>query len=78
MSTQTEQAATKAPEIPGELWMLMNRNDSCEPEGGWVRSFDDAPSGETFLVAFSEKEALAAAAHQNELYFLNCVPVRVK
>jgi hypothetical protein len=60
-------------EIPAQLWMLWN------PETGkWVCSLDDAPHGETFLVALNEREAGFAALHQNESYDLDCYPVRVK
>lgn len=59
--------------IPDELWMLWEVNSGC-----WVVTVDDAPNGETYLVAFSESEAQAAARHQDETYQLDCVPVQVK
>lgn len=59
------------PTIPAELWMLWSGS-------GWVLSIDDAPGGETHLVAFSEQEAIAAAEHQKALYVDDCIAVRVK
>lgn len=61
------------PKIPDELWMLHDTLD-----GSWIVSIDDATEGNTFLVSLSEAAARAAAAHQKELYDLDCVPVRVK
>lgn len=60
-----------SPDIPAELWMLWNGR-------GWVCSIDDAREGATYLVAFSEGEARNAAKHQEENYYIECVPVRVK
>jgi hypothetical protein len=57
--------------LPPELWMLWRGE-------GWVVSLDDAPGGETYLVATSEREARIAAEYQNDMYELNCIPVRVK
>ena len=62
---------TRKPEIPAELWMLWEGS-------GWVVSVDEAPGGPTYLVAFSEADADSAAAHQEETFGVECVPVRVK
>lgn len=64
-------SVTKYLTIPSALWMLWNGS-------GWVVSADDAPGGETFLVATSEREAIEAANYQDHVYGVNCVPVRVK
>jgi len=66
------------PEIPGELWMLWNEPADRRFDAGWVASIDDAPHGQTYLVAFSESEAAMASAHQNREFCINCRPVRVK
>ncbi len=59
--------------LPEELWMLWN------PKGGvWVVSIDDAPDGPTYLVAFGQPEAEAAAKHQEDYYGVDgCVAVWV-
>lgn len=65
---------TGTPKVaPSELWMLWNHDSE-----DWCLSLDDAPAGETFLVALTEKEAKKAAKYQNEQYETDCVPVRVK
>lgn len=66
------------PPLPAELWGLWNDCPEHPDGGNWVCSIDDAPHGDTFLVAFSEREAKFAAIHQNESYGLNCRPVRIK
>lgn len=63
----------KVQAIPSELWML--RNDD---NGRFVPSIDDAPGGDTYLVAFTEGEAINAALHQAKEYDVPCTPVRVK
>lgn len=61
------------PESPTKLWMLW------APEAqSWVRSIDDARGGCTFLVATSEATAVRAAEHQDDVYDVFCVPIRVK
>jgi hypothetical protein len=74
------EATITAPPIPDELWLLWNPDDdTSDPHPPcWVVSVDDAPGGRTYLTAFTEAEAVAAAGHQAELYCVNCVPVRVK
>jgi hypothetical protein len=64
-------SVTKYPSIPHELWMLWDGS-------GWVVSADDAPGGETYLVAFTQKEAKESSDYQEQMYGLTCVPVRVK
>jgi len=60
--------------IPGELWMLQHES------GRWCLAADNADhlGGQTYLVAFSEAEAVAAAKHQDEFNDYPCLPVRVK
>jgi hypothetical protein len=64
--------------IPAELWMLRNTDGEGHDGGSWVLSIDAAREGDTYLTCFSEAEAVAAAAHQNDNYDLDCVPVRIK
>lgn len=59
------------PKPPPEVWLLWTGRE-------WVESIDEALGGPTYLAAFDELEALAAAAHQNRLYGIECTPVRVK
>lgn len=69
-----------APPIPAELWMLWVLPDAEDGTGGncWCRATDDPRGGENYLVSTSKADAEAAAAHQGEMYFLDCLPVRVK
>jgi hypothetical protein len=69
----SDQDPRPQPEPPAELWMLW-----LPDSDRWVVSFDEARDGTTFLVCMTEEEALRAATHQNDLYDLECVPVRVK
>lgn len=69
----THQQPPPQPEVPAELWMLWNIEDS-----GWVISLDALHSGPTFLVAFSEAHAGVAAEHQGREYGITAIPVRVK
>jgi hypothetical protein len=64
-------ATAMMPPDVAELWLLWG-GDS------FIGSIDDARDGRTVLACFSRDEALAAAKHQNELYDLDCFPVRVK
>jgi hypothetical protein len=63
------------PTMPEELWMFW-----CSDHGTWATSIDDARDGRTYLVSFSEEQAVNAARHQNDNYFENdeCVPVRIR
>lgn len=65
------------PEIPNELWMFWVGSDGKRP-GHWVVSVDDAPGGQTYLVAFTEAEAKTAATYQEDTYECPCTPIRVK
>lgn len=64
--------------IPDEIWGLWQEVPGTCGDGYWIVSVDDAPSGPTYLVSFTEDEAEAAARHQNETYSLSCCPVRIK
>jgi hypothetical protein len=69
----SDQQTPPQPEPPAELWMLW-----CPDSHRWVVSFDEARDGITFLVCMTAEQALRASSHQNDLYDLECVPVRVK
>jgi hypothetical protein len=69
----THQQPPSQPEIPAELWMLW-----IPRLGEWALSLEARKDGPTYLVAFSEPQAAAAAKHQNEHYVVTCHPVRVK
>jgi hypothetical protein len=66
----SNQLSPSQPEIPGELWMLW-----IPRLGEWVISTDDGP---TWLVVFSEVDAIDAAKFQAKQYAVDCYPVRVK
>lgn len=80
MPDPTEAASTPAvsPPVPAQLWALWQDLPGHEHGGYYIVSLDDAPHGETYLVAFTETEAVMAANYQNESYDLNCRPVRIK
>jgi hypothetical protein len=65
------------PEPPAELWMLWNPPGDGD-EGSWVPTIDDAPGGETFMTCLDRDSAQKAAAYQNDMYDLFCIPIRVK
>jgi hypothetical protein len=71
MNTDEASYVLSVPTIPAELWGLWGGKT-------WVNSVDDAPGGRTILVAMSEREAVAAAEHQERLYGVTCIPVRLK
>jgi hypothetical protein len=74
MATREKQIA--GPAIPSELWMLL---DAGNGPRNWVKATDGLGGlAESYLVAFTEAEAQAAAEHQNEMYYMDCRPVRVK
>lgn len=58
-------------EIPEEVWLLRHRDG-----GGFVNAIDD--SGDDLLAYTSENAAKRGAEHQNEMYDLDCGPIRVK
>jgi hypothetical protein len=70
-------AMPEIPEIPDELWMLWHPASEDGP-GHWIPSVDDVPMGATFLASTSRSDAETAAEHQNAMYDLDCIPVRVK
>jgi hypothetical protein len=73
MSLDDAKAILVFPDPPAELWMLWLPESEA-----WVVSVDDAPGGPTYLASLGEEEAKAAAEHQEYLYGIRCVPVRVK
>ncbi len=76
-TTATSSPRTDPPILP-ELWGLWNDNPS-HPQGGyWLISVDDASHDTMILVALSEREAIAAATYQNETYYGDYRPVRIK
>jgi hypothetical protein len=70
---------TETPTAPAELWMLWHPGDDELKSGpGWCKAIDNPRGGENFLVCLSEADAIAAAKHQAETFFIDCTPVRVK
>ena len=57
------------PTRPAELWEIWST-----AQNGWVVGLDQ---GVEIMVCMTEEQAQYAADHQNDLYCVDCIPVRI-